>query len=102
MSTRGIFGVRIGGKDKLMYNHHDSYPEWLGFEVLDAIRQLLAEHGMDWLKEKANSLQMVKTDIDVPTEEQIERLKPYTDLGVKVFTPELFETRKNIQVTVKR
>jgi hypothetical protein len=82
MSTRGTFGVRIDGNDKLMYNHSDSYPEGLGVEMLETTRQLLKENGKDWLKEKAKALRMVNTNTEVPTEEDIERLKPYTDLHV--------------------
>ncbi len=27
MGTRGAYGVRIDGQDKIAYNHSDSYPE---------------------------------------------------------------------------
>ncbi len=81
MSTRGTFGVRINGKDKLMYNHGDSYPSGLGVEMLETTRHLVKEKGMDWLKEKAAALQMVDSQ-EKPTEEQIELLKPFTDLSV--------------------
>jgi hypothetical protein len=30
MGTRGALGFRVGGKDKITYNHFDSYPEGLG------------------------------------------------------------------------
>lgn len=33
MSTRGLYGLRKDGVDKLTYNHSDSYPEWLGKKI---------------------------------------------------------------------
>lgn len=35
MGTRGTFGFRIDGVEKLTYNHYDSYPEGLGDEVVE-------------------------------------------------------------------
>ena len=34
MSTRGAVGIRLGGIDKIGYNHYDSYPDGLGKEVI--------------------------------------------------------------------
>lgn len=34
MGTRGCYGFRKDGKDKLTYNHYDSYPECLGEMVV--------------------------------------------------------------------
>lgn len=39
MGTRGACGFRIGGVDKVMYNGHDSYPDWLGKEILEFIQK---------------------------------------------------------------
>jgi hypothetical protein len=38
MSTRGCYGFRKDGLDKLTYNHSDSYPECLGESIVDFIR----------------------------------------------------------------
>lgn len=38
MGTRGIYGFRFSGTDKLTYSHFDSYPEGLGSEVVEFIR----------------------------------------------------------------
>ena len=38
MGTRGAFGWRLGGKDYVTYNHFDSYPEGLGFDMLAHVR----------------------------------------------------------------
>jgi hypothetical protein len=37
MSTRGAYGVRIDGVDKVTYNHGDSYPEGLGSDLVKEI-----------------------------------------------------------------
>lgn len=37
MSTRGAIGLRLGGEDKVTYNHSDSYPTWLGKKMLEFI-----------------------------------------------------------------
>lgn len=37
MSTRGIYGIRKSGVDKITYNHHDSYPEYLGKHIIEFI-----------------------------------------------------------------
>jgi hypothetical protein len=46
MGTRGLFGFRCDGTDKLAYNHLDSYPDCLGEKMLTCIReQLLQDYG---------------------------------------------------------
>ena len=35
MSTRGIYGWRNGGITKITYNHSDSYPTWLGENIVE-------------------------------------------------------------------
>ena len=35
MGTRGLYGFRKNGIDKLTYNHLDSYPDWLGKKVVE-------------------------------------------------------------------
>lgn len=83
MSTRGIMGLRIGGIDKLMYNSSDSYPKWLGNHMNNQLVQILKDpdRGISWLREKAEKLIMV-TDEEPPTQEEIDSLKKYSDLGV--------------------
>ena len=34
MATRGLYGLRKNGQDKLTYNHFDSYPDCLGRKIL--------------------------------------------------------------------
>lgn len=34
MGTRGAYGYRVDGEDKVTYNHYDSYPDILGARIL--------------------------------------------------------------------
>lgn len=38
MSTRGTFGFHENGKDRLYYNHYDSYPEGLGEAFINYLK----------------------------------------------------------------
>ena len=40
MSTRGIYGFRVNGTDKLAYCHADSYPDMLGATVLNQLSEV--------------------------------------------------------------
>lgn len=77
MSTRGAYGFRIGGKDIIGFNHFDSYPECLGVNLLEALKRLLAEHGVDGLKARVYCLN--QPGKAKPTKEQIKVLKPYAE-----------------------
>ena len=43
MSTRGAVGIRLGGIDKIGYNHADSYPDGLGMEIIMYLKGKNAE-----------------------------------------------------------
>jgi hypothetical protein len=77
MGTRGLYGFRKGGVDKLTYNHYDSYPDGLGSWILKFIK----DTSIDKMNEIFDRIIMVKGD-DKPTSEQIEECKPCTDLDV--------------------
>jgi len=82
MGTRGSFGVVSGENNlKVSYNHFDSYPEVLGLNIMNDIKRILSEHGLEKFKEKAASLQLVNED-KIPTEKDFKRLKEFTDLSV--------------------
>jgi len=77
MGTRGAVGFYVGGKTKVGYNHWDSYPGGLGAEVVK------------WLQGKADPISMYEKARMLapvpdrePTAEEIERLKPWTNLSV--------------------
>jgi hypothetical protein len=79
MGTRGLWGFIIGEEQKLTYNHFDSYPDGLGVDLINAIKDM----DYDTLYEDALALQLVTEDV-VPTGEQIEQCKQSgsVDLGV--------------------
>lgn len=79
MGTRGVIAFKVGGEVKGSYNHWDSYPSGLGNVMLDFLRK---EDGTsDEAKWKARSLEAIAENRK-PTKEEVERLKPFTDLGV--------------------
>lgn len=39
MGTRGLYGFRKNNEDKTTYNHFDSYPDYLGVNILKFIRK---------------------------------------------------------------
>lgn len=77
MGTRGTMAVQIDGQIKSMYNHWDSYPSGLGEDMLAFAKTAKDD---ELVKQLARGLQPVPEG--EPTPEIIERLKPFTDLGV--------------------
>ena len=70
MSTRGAWGFRIGGKDKIAFNHWDSYPECFGKEVIEFIKEAKPPR----LAEIAGNLLLVAEE-DIPTKQQLSLIK---------------------------
>lgn len=64
MSTRGCIGYRLDGKDKLSYNHSDSYPSGLGTSTLAELRKMVLD--LATLKQRVRSLVMVKEGKPTP------------------------------------
>lgn len=77
MSTRGFISYVVNGETKTVYNHHDSYPDGLGADVLGWLRK--AHEG--GARRLAAALRVVDPN-SKPTAEDIERLKPYADTRV--------------------
>jgi hypothetical protein len=77
MGTRGAFGYRIKGKDKVTYNHFDSYPSGLGTSIVQYARITSTEK----MLEIAKRIKLVKAG-SKPTKKQIEECKKYANLGV--------------------
>lgn len=77
MGTRGAWGFRINGIDKVTYNHHDSYPSGLGKDVLAFVK----ETSTDELKTIAEKIRLVK-ESGKPTEADIKKYKALANLGV--------------------
>ena len=66
MSTRGLYGIRKNGIDKCTYNHCDSYPSGLGFDIV----KFCANNSVENLKKFFDNIELVFED-SVPTESQI-------------------------------
>lgn len=66
MGTRGTYGFRKNGEDKLTYNHYDSYPDYLGRKVVEFCKN----HNVEALNEVFDKIVLVN-ERDTPTEEQI-------------------------------
>jgi hypothetical protein len=84
MSTRGAYGFRINGVDKVTYNHSDSYPKWLGAIVFNFFNGKSDEE----LKKIASNIILVNDD--EPTSGQIAICNRYDfiELGVSQGTVE--------------
>jgi hypothetical protein len=77
MGTRGVIGVRLEGKDKIAYNHFDSYPSGVGKDIVKEIKTL----GRENLLDGARCLRAIDED-EKPTPQEIARLAPFTDTTV--------------------
>jgi hypothetical protein len=63
MGTRGAFGVRVDGKDKITYNHFDSYLEGLGKDLAVQVGQMMRrKNALEQLREKARSVVLIKEE----------------------------------------
>jgi len=62
MSTRGLFGFRKNGIDKAMYNHYDSYPDYLGKNVIDWLQNVLTIKSAEKLNEIFDKIVLVDAD----------------------------------------
>lgn len=78
MSTRGAWGFRIGRKDKVTYNHSDSYPEGLGEGIVNFIKGCAKDSSAFNLQAKlaelAKGIELVDTE-KPPTKAQIARVQ---------------------------
>gem|GEM_PF-798565 len=68
MGTRGCYGFYVNNQEKVMYNHSDSYPEYLGKELFNFI----SRNDNETLKVMANEMRLVDLDKD---RRNIEELK---------------------------
>lgn len=66
MGTRGIYGFRKNGVDKLSYNHYDSYPDYLG----EQIAKFCAGYTLPEMNDLYDKIVMVDESAK-PTTEQI-------------------------------
>lgn len=77
MGTRGLYGFRKNGVDKTTYNHYDSYPDWLGHEVVHFCKETSIEE----INEIFDRIILVDEQ-DKPTKKQIAECIEYYDDSV--------------------
>lgn len=81
MGTRGAFGFRLGGLDKITYNHYDSYPEHLGTLIVEWLKTAISKNAIKATIEAVENLRLVTEDSE-PTSEDIQQLARFTDRTV--------------------
>jgi len=81
MGTRGLFGFFYKGKYYVAYNHFDSYTSGLGVWVVTELEKAIKENKIEEWKQLVDNLKEVNCNVP-PTEEEIEKLKEYANLGV--------------------
>jgi len=83
MGTRGIYGFRINGEDKVTYNQFDTYLDGLGLIMCTFVADTPAKK----LKTIAEDIVLVSLDTK-PTKEQIAICRDFADLSVSERTYE--------------
>jgi hypothetical protein len=77
MGTRGAWGFRVEGRDKVTYNHWDSYPTGLGLQVMKFV------HALSTPELEAIGKKIILVDEKgKPTAAQIKQYLPVADTGV--------------------
>lgn len=77
MGTRGLWGLRKNGVDKLTYNHYDSYPDCLGYKIIEFIKN----HNKEELVSIFNRIVLVD-EYEPATAEAIVLCKRFCDVEV--------------------
>ena len=77
MGTRGCYGFRKNGIDKLAYNHYDSYPDGLGSDVIKFCKETTVKE-MNAIFDKI----ILVDESGMPTPEQIAECHKYYDGSV--------------------
>lgn len=79
MSTRGLIGIKKGGKLKAQFNRSDSYPEGLGVQVLEELCAI-KRNRVAALNQVYDRIELVDSDDPVP-EDQWARYDPSDTWG---------------------
>lgn len=98
MGTRGCYGFRKNGVDKLTYNHWDSYPDCLGHDVVEFCKSTSVEE----LNAIFDRIILVD-EMSKPTKKQIDECIGFYDGSVSTGSVEewyclLRETQGNLNV----
>lgn len=81
MSTRGAYGFRVDGIDKIAYNQCDSYPEALGEAIVHSVVAWRNQGTPDQLRERVRAVRLIAKG-EKPTAEDVKRCARYTNLNV--------------------
>ena len=79
MGTRGLYGFRKNEQDKTTYNHFDSYPEYLGVNILEFIKK----HSIAEMNTFCDRIVMVDQN-NIPTDEQKKNCKENNFIDLRV------------------
>ena len=60
MSTRGAVGFKLNGEYKIVYNHGDSYPSWLGAKVINFCEEIEKRNLWEYLSHQVAGLKEVE------------------------------------------
>lgn len=91
MSTRGLYGIRKKGMDKLTYNHYDSYPGGLGNDIVE----LCKNNSIQDLNRLYDLIELVDSE-ELPIKLQsIEDLQRAIDNNQRIFMSNDSEFIKN-------
>ena len=69
MGTRGAWGFRVDGVDKVAFNHYDSYPEGLGNDIVGDLSRWVSDHSVEDLRDVARRVVVVDMD-DHPSQDE--------------------------------
>ena len=72
MSTRGFWGFKYNNEYKMMYNHSDSYVEWLGIHLVREIKDI---GSIKFLKNIYKKIKIVSLDDVEPSDKELKNLK---------------------------
>ena len=82
MGTRGLIGFKVDGKYSGYYNQYDSYPEGMGFDIVEFIKnRLLTKDNVDTMKRMVSNLEVVDSNDD-PTLEDLSFYAEFHDKHV--------------------
>lgn len=82
MSTRGAIGWRLNGEYTCVYNHFDSYLEYLGIRMLILCGHITANNKWDIFKERISNITLITNESDTIPEEYLEKYAQYRDTEV--------------------
>jgi hypothetical protein len=102
MGTRGAYGLRIDGHDKLAYQHSSAYPSYLGTRIAREANALLERHGIERLRTMARALRPIPEDDPLPNELRTAFRDACTRLGsdAHIHGGDAYEALRELQGTL--